>query len=289
MQNSIILIVEAEPSGLDTLEQELCQRYQRQYQLVPATSGEEALAMLREFGQRNDRVALFLADQQLPGMSGIDFLVEARHVYPDAGRVLLTTYADAETAITDINTVGINHYLVKPWDPPEEKLYPILDELLADWRVMVHLPYMQVKDIMTTPVVARVRHTASLHHAAEIVALSGVGDLMVVDDVGNFVGVLSEGDILRSTLPDFDEILEEGGTLYEAFQLFMRKGRELSDKPIMPLVIGDPLVAHPDDHVAKAATLLINRQIRRLPVVKDGQLLGTVSRANICQAVVGTL
>jgi CBS domain-containing protein len=221
-------------------------------------------------------------------MSGVRFLVEARELYPEAGRVLLTTYADTEAAILSINEVGINHYLVKPGTPPEENLYPILDELLEDWLATVRLPYMQVRTIMTTQAV-RIRHSASLRHAAEIVALSGVGDLMVVDEGGNFVGVLSEGDILRNALPDFEEILEEGGTLYDAFQLFMRKGRELSDKPITPLVIREPLTVHPDDHVAKAATVLINRQIRRLPVVEEGRLVGTVSRANICQAVVGTL
>jgi CBS domain-containing protein len=101
------------------------------------------------------------------------------------------------------------------------------------------------------------------------------------------VGVLSEGDILRAALPNFDEILAEGGTLFDAYRLFLRKGQELSQRPIMPLVIRNPLVLHPDDHVAKAATVLIDLQIRRLPVVENGQLVGTVSRANICQAVVG--
>jgi CBS domain-containing protein len=288
MENPIILIVDDEAETLDSLEQALHQRYGEQYRLRRAGSGEEALALTRDLKQQNDLIALFLADQRMPGMSGIRFLVEARTLYPDAGRVLLTTYADTEAAIVSINEVGVSHFLVKPWQPTEEKLYPILDELLEDWQATVKLPYMQVKGIMTTQV-ARIRHNASLHHAAEIVALSGVGDLMVVDDNGHFIGVLSEGDILRNALPDFDEILEEGGTLYDAFQLFMRKGRELSDKPIMPLVIRDPLTVQPDDHVAKAATVLINRQIRRLPVVQDGRLVGTVSRANICQAVVGTL
>jgi CBS domain-containing protein len=288
MQNPIIFIVDDETELLNALEQDLRQHYSNQYRLMQAASGEEALNLVKELKQQNDLVALFLADQRLPGMSGVRFLVEVRNLYPEAGRVLLAVHAEAEAAMVSINEVGIDRYLVKPWQPAEEKLYPILDELLEDWRAKVRLPYMQIKGIMNTHV-ARIRHNASLHQAAEIVALSGVGDLMVVDDGGAFIGVLSEGDILRNALPDFDEILEEGGTLYDAFQLFMRKGRELSDKPIMPLVIRDPLVVHPDDHVAKAATVLINRQIRRLPVVQDGRLVGTVSRANICQAVVGTL
>jgi CBS domain-containing protein len=101
------------------------------------------------------------------------------------------------------------------------------------------------------------------------------------------VGVLSEGDILRAALPDFDEIVEEGGTLLDAYQVFLRKGRALSEKPIAPLIIREPITLNPDDHVAKAAAVLIGKQIRRLPVVRDGRLLGTVSRANICEAVVG--
>jgi CBS domain-containing protein len=288
MQYPIIVIVDDEPAVLQALEHDLRRQYQDQYRLVQASAGEAALATVKNLKQRNELVALLLADQRLPGLNGVEFLVAARNIYPDAGRVLLTTHAAADAAIVSVNAVGIDRYLVKPWDPPEERLYPALDELLEDWRTRAHLPYMQVKSIMDTRV-ARIRHSANLHHAAEIVALSGVGDLMVVDDQGAFVGVLSEGDILRNALPDIDEILEAGGTLYDAFQLFMQKGRELSYTPIMPLVIRDPIALHPDDHVAKAATVLIERQIRRLPVVQDGQLVGTVSRANICQSVVGTL
>jgi CBS domain-containing protein len=287
MQNPTIMLVHADPALLDRLERDLYMRYQEQYQFAQAPTGEAALAIVDGFKRRNEQIALLCADQRLPGLSGVEFLVAARNIYPEAGRVLLTTHADAAAAIVSVNAVGIDRYLVTPWDPPAERLYPTIDELLDDWRSRARLPYMQVKRIMDTRV-ARIRHSDSLHRAAEIVALSGVGDLMVVDDRGAFIGVLSEGDILRNALPDIDDILEAGGTVYDAFQLFVRKGRELSDKPIMPLVIRDPIVLHPDDHVAKAATVLIERQIRRLPVVQDGQLIGTISRANICQAVVGT-
>jgi predicted transcriptional regulator len=147
---------------------------------------------------------------------------------------------------------------------------------------------MYVKGIMDTHM-ARIREDSNLHVAAEIVALSGVSDLMVVTDNGSFVGVLSEGDILRAALPDIDEIVEEGGTLESAYQVFLRRGAELSDRPIAPLIIREPITLQPEDHVAKATAILISKQIRLLPVVKDGRLLGTVSRANICEAVVGTL
>jgi len=112
----------------------------------------------------------------------------------------------------------------------------------------------------------------------------------VVADEDNFRGVLSEGDILRTALPDIDEILEEGGSLDDAFEIFLRRGHGLSNLPIGPLIIEDPIIVAPDDHVAKAATVLLDKQIRLLPVVdSEGKLMGTVSRADVCRAVVGTL
>ncbi len=146
----------------------------------------------------------------------------------------------------------------------------------------------QVKDVMTVRT-ARIRHNSNLQHAAELVAMSNVSDLMVVDDDDGFCGVLSEGDILRTALPDIDQILDEGGSLGDAFRIFVDKGRALSDLPITSLVIDEPLIVDPDDHVARAATVLLDRQIRLLPVVKDGTLVGTVSRADLCRAIVGTL
>jgi CBS domain-containing protein len=153
---------------------------------------------------------------------------------------------------------------------------------------MTEATHTLVKDFMVIRT-ARIRHNSNIQHAAEIVALSGVSDLMVVDDDDNFRGVLSEGDILRTALPDIDEILEEGGTLDDAFEIFMRKGKELSDLPIAPLIIEEPIIVDPEDHVAKAATVLLNMQIRLLPVVREGKLMGTISRADVCRAVVGTL
>jgi CBS domain-containing protein len=231
-------------------------------------------------------VALLLVNQALPDASGTDFLTRAADYFPEARKVLLAAERNVEAAITGINQLGIHHYLVLPVQL--EKLLPIVDELLDDWQSSVQLAYLRVKGIMETRV-ARIRADSNLHHAAEIVAMSGVSDLMVVGPDGDFVGVLSEGDILRAALPSFDEILEEGGALRDAYQVFLRKGRELSLKPIAPLVIREPITLHPDDHVAKAAAVLIGKQINRLPVLKDGRLIGTVSRANICEAVVGTL
>ena len=147
---------------------------------------------------------------------------------------------------------------------------------------------VQVKEIMTVRT-AKIRHKASLHEAAELLAVTRVSDLMVIDDEDNFFGVLSEGDILRSALPDVDEIVAEGGSLDTAFEIFVKKGKKLSELPITPLVIREPIEVDPDDHVAKATTALLEMQILLLPVVKDGKLVGTVSRADVCGAIVGTI
>ena len=146
----------------------------------------------------------------------------------------------------------------------------------------------QIKDIMTVRTV-RIRQDSNIHHAAEIVALSGVSDLMVVDDNDNLIGVLSEGDILRTALPDIDEILDEGGTLDDAYRIFMEKGKYLAELPIAPLIIREPIILDPENHVAQAAAILMDKHIRLLPVVKDSKLVGTVSRADVCRAIVGTL
>ncbi|HEY7793575.1 MAG TPA: CBS domain-containing protein [Gaiellaceae bacterium] len=147
---------------------------------------------------------------------------------------------------------------------------------------------MRIREAMTNRV-ARIRAEASMLEAAEAVSLSGASDLMVVDSTGAFTGVLSEGDILRAALPDVDEILAAGGSLAGAFERFVTKGRDLSTLPITPFVIGDALAVDPDDHVAEAAVVFVERNIRLLPVVRDGRLLGVISRADVCNAVVGGL
>ena len=101
--------------------------------------------MVRELKRRGTAVALFLIDQRMPSMTGTQFLIEALKLYPDARKVLLTAYADTEAAITGINTVGLDHYLMKPWDPPEQLLYPVLDDLLTDWGATVRAPFEGIR------------------------------------------------------------------------------------------------------------------------------------------------
>jgi thioredoxin reductase (NADPH) len=127
------MIVDDELHVLSAVERDLRQYYRDEYRLIKARSGTEALAATQQLKQRNLQVALFLVDQRMPEMSGTEFLVQARELYPYARKVLLTAYADTEAAITSINQVGLDHYLLKPWDPPDQHLYPILDDLLDDW------------------------------------------------------------------------------------------------------------------------------------------------------------
>ncbi|NNF58350.1 MAG: FAD-dependent oxidoreductase [Rhodothermaceae bacterium] len=129
-----ILVVDDEPEVLRAVARDLRRRYGEDYRILRASTAAEALDAARELKERNDPVALFLSDQRMPGMDGVRFLSEAAHFHPKAKRTLLTAYADTDAAIAAINKSKLDYYLLKPWDPPEEKLYPVLDDLLADWQ-----------------------------------------------------------------------------------------------------------------------------------------------------------
>src|SRR5437899_5184744 len=124
---------------------DLRRRYGEQHRIVRAESGDAALDALREMRLRGDEVAVVVADYRMPGMNGIEFLERAMDLYPAARRVLLTAYADTTAAIDAINVVDLDHYLLKPWDPPEEKLYPVVDELLEAWLATDHRPVTETK------------------------------------------------------------------------------------------------------------------------------------------------
>lgn len=285
MGTAVILVVDGDPAVGAALEREVDARYGTAHTVARAGDAAAGLAACRDLAEHGEPVALVLAGEHLPDGAGTQLLDEVHHLHPDAGRVLLARHADAEAAVLAVNAIGLDRCLVTPWTDPARELHPLLDDLLADWASRTSIRVTLVGDVMQTDV-ARLDTGATLAEAAALVAASRVGDLMVVDHDGTFVGVLSEGDILRSSLPDLDEVLAAGGTLHDGYQLFMRKARELSGKPIARLIITEPFVLHPSDHVAKAAALLIDRQIRLLPVVEDGQLVGSLSRADICRAVV---
>jgi CBS domain-containing protein len=144
-------------------------------------------------------------------------------------------------------------------------------------------------DAAMTPHPVCIRRHAVMHEAAEIVAFSQATELMVVDDDGSFVGVLSALDILRAAMPDVDEITAEGGTVETAMNLFVSRGHMLSAAPIEPVVLTEPITVRPDEHLGVAVTVMIDQRIRLLPVVDDGRLVGTISRADACRAVLGSL
>jgi thioredoxin reductase (NADPH) len=141
MAKPAILAVDDDPQVLSAVARDLRARYGEEFRIVRASSGAEALEAVSQLQGRGDVVAAFVVDQRMPSMTGTQFLAAARDVFPDAKKVLLTAYADTDAAIDAINTVALDHYLMKPWDPPEENLYPVIDDLLSDWRANVPPPY----------------------------------------------------------------------------------------------------------------------------------------------------
>ena len=143
----IILTVDDDPAVSRAVARDLRRHYGENYRIVRAESGPDALETLTELKLRGDTVAVFVADYRMPQMSGIEFLEQAMDIYPTARRVLLTAYADTHAAIDAINVVDLDHYLLKPWDPPEEKLYPVIDGLLEAWRAAGDRPIPHTKII----------------------------------------------------------------------------------------------------------------------------------------------
>ena len=138
MRLPIILSIDDDPQVLQAIQHDLRQKYRKQYRILATSSAREALDSLTELKKKGEEVALFLSDQRMPDMTGVEFLTEARKVFPAAKRALLTAYSDIDAAVRAINEVQLDYYIAKPWDPPEEKLYPVLDDLLSDWQSGYH-------------------------------------------------------------------------------------------------------------------------------------------------------
>jgi thioredoxin reductase (NADPH) len=189
MAKPVILTVDDDPNVLAAVARDLRRRYAERYRVIRADSGAAALEAVDELRRRGEAVALFLADQRMPQMSGVEFLAEAQKLFPKARRALLTAYADTDAAIKAINGAAVHYYLLKPWDPPEEQLYPILDDLLDDWsadhgpvfeglRVVGHRWSAQahaLKDFLARNHVPYQYHDVeSDPAAAELIALAGL-------------------------------------------------------------------------------------------------------------------
>ncbi|HET7089453.1 MAG TPA: FAD-dependent oxidoreductase [Anaerolineae bacterium] len=168
MAKPVIFTIDDEPAVLNAVERDLRKQYGRDYRILKADSGITALSTLEQLQRRNETVALFLVDQRMPQMAGVQFLEQARVLYPDAKRALLTAYADTEAAIDAINRAALDYYLLKPWDPPEERLYPTLDDMLDDWKAHARLPFegIRVAGTMWSAASHQVKDFLSQHQIA---------------------------------------------------------------------------------------------------------------------------
>jgi thioredoxin reductase (NADPH) len=149
MPKPILLTVDDDPDVLRAIERDLRSQYGAEYRVVSSDSPEGALDLLKALKVRNDGVALLLADQRMPHMDGVVFLQQARQIFPDAKRALLTAYADTNAAIAAINQANLDYFFMKPWDPPSEHLYPQLDDLLDDWLASYRPPFQGIRVLGT--------------------------------------------------------------------------------------------------------------------------------------------
>jgi thioredoxin reductase (NADPH) len=192
---------------LNAIARDLQAQYQKDFQVVKARSGAEALETVREFKRRDTPLALLLVDQRMPAMSGIEFLAEAIKLYPESKRVLLTAYSDTDAAIASINAIDLDHYLMKPWDPPEHLLYPVLDDLLSDWLASVPVPYDGIR-------LAGTLWSPSSHNVKEFLARSQIPykwlDIERSSEARELVESISEG---RPRLPAL--FFPDGSTLID--------------------------------------------------------------------------
>lgn len=150
MSRPVILAVDDDPQVLAAVTRDLRARYAEQYQIISASSGADGLGVVQELSERGRTIAAFLVDQRMPSMTGTEFLLDAQRTFPEAKRLLLTAYADTEAAIQAINDVGLDQYLMKPWTPPEDTLYPVLDDALDDWQAHADKPFEGVRVFGTT-------------------------------------------------------------------------------------------------------------------------------------------
>jgi thioredoxin reductase (NADPH) len=190
MAKPTIITVDDEPQVLNAVERDLRRHYRGDYRIVKANSGKQALDAVKQLKQRNDPVALFLVDQRMPDMSGTEFLTAARKLYPQARKVLLTAYADTEAAISSINEIELDYYLMKPWDPPDQNLYPILDDLLSDWQATVPIPYDGIR-------VAGTLWSANCHNVKDFLSRNRIPyqwlDIETDSETKTLVDTITEG------------------------------------------------------------------------------------------------
>jgi thioredoxin reductase (NADPH) len=233
MSKPVILCVDDEPEVLGAVERDLRRHYRGDYRIVRAGSGAEGLEAARQLKERGTAISLFLVDERMPQMSGTQMLEEARRLHPDSRKVLLTAYADTEAAIRGINELGLDHYLLKPWDPPEVKLYPVLDDLLAGWAATTRLPYDGIR-------VAGARWSPQSYDIKEFLSRNGVPyqwlDVESDDSVRELVlGITEDPTILPVVLfPDGTSLIQPShGEIADRLGMSMRAKHPFYDLVIV--------------------------------------------------------
>ena len=225
MAKPVVLTVDDDAELLSAIARDLRKHYGRDYRVLRADSGAAALAVLRELKDRNDPVALVVSDQRMPSMDGVTLLSEVMTLHPKSKRALLTAYADTEAAIAAINRSQVDYYLLKPWDPPEERLYPVLDELLDDWRASFRPGYGGVR-------VVGDRWSARCHRIRDFLARNQVPyqflDVEVSDEARSLVTDLEPAQLplvllpsgVRLTAPESADIAQQIGLVSKAKERF---------------------------------------------------------------------
>ncbi len=190
----VLLTVDDDPSVSRSVARDLRRHYGGEFRVLRAESGADALASLRELRLRGTPVAALLADHRMPGMTGVEFLEEAMDLFPGARRALLTAYADTEAAIAAINLVDVDHYLLKPWDPPEEKLYPVVDDMIRAWRTHGDAPITAVR-------IVGHRWSRESHEVRDFLAKGGVPYRWLAADEDEGAALLRAADADDSAVP----------------------------------------------------------------------------------------
>jgi thioredoxin reductase (NADPH) len=246
----VLLTVDDDPEVVRAIERDLRQQYGKRFRILKAESGQKALELVKQLKLRNGIVALFLVDQRMPQMSGVELLEQSIDIFPEAKRVLLTAYADTEAAIKSINKAKIDYYLMKPWDPPEEHLYPILDDLLDDWWASFRPPYEGIK-------VIGLKWSPKSYDAKHFLARNGIPYQWIdieTDEGRHLVSYVAStskgmraGHISTTSISDFSHMKSENNNDKAASSsIKSSSSQSQSLSPMHPSSLKLPLVIFPD-------------------------------------------